>query len=161
MPTETCSVGFPATEKISMTAYELFEKGRVLMDEGSTLAALVCFEKAGRIEKVRGMQSYLGLCLALERAQIQEGIRLCNEAIEEEPDAPVHYLHLGKIYHKAGKKNEAVETLRRGLSRGDSEGIRQMLEDLGIRKKPLIPFLSRNHFLNKYTGLLLRMLRLR
>lgn len=131
------------------------------MDEGNTLAALACFEKAGGIERVRGIQSYLGLCLAVERAQIQEGIRLCREAIEEEPGAPVHYLHLGKVYIKAGRKNEAVQTLRTGLSQGDSDGIRKMLEDLGLRKKPFFPFLSRKHFLNKYTGLLLRILRLR
>jgi tetratricopeptide (TPR) repeat protein len=151
----------PAPEKISMTANELFEKGREFMDEGNTLAALACFEKAGGGAKVRGMQSYLGLCLAMERAQIREGIRLCREAIEEEPDVPVHYLHLGKVYIKAGRKDEAVVTLRRGLSQGDSEGIKKMLEDLGIRRRPFFPFLSRNHFLNKYTGLLLRRVRVR
>ena len=161
MRSETCSAGLPAKEELSMTANELFENGRELLDEGKSLAALVCFEKAISIRRIRGMQSYLGLCLALERAQIREGIRLCHEAIGEEPEVPVHYLHLGKIYLKAGRKEEAVEMLRRGLAQGDSEGIRKMLDDLGIRKKSLFPFLSRNHFLNKYTGLLFRMLRLR
>jgi hypothetical protein len=35
------------------------------------------------------------------------------------------------------------------------------LENLGVRKKPLIPFLPRSNFVNKYAGLLLHRLKLR
>jgi hypothetical protein len=62
-------------------AKELFEKGRALLKENNTLAALSCFEKAYDKAKLPGIQSYLGLCLAVERGQVKDGIALCREAI--------------------------------------------------------------------------------
>ena len=86
---------------------------------------------------------------------------LCNEAILQEPVNPVHYLNLGKIYQKAGKRVDAIETFRKGLSFGDNQEIKRILDKLGTRKKPLLPFLPRNNFLNKYTGLMMHRLKLR
>ncbi len=131
------------------------------MREDNALAALSCFEKACSMEDVAVIRSYLGLCLAIERGQVREGIVLCNDAIAGDRDNPVHYFHLGKIYLREKRKAEAIEIFRQGLSRGDSEEIRSMLETLGTRKKPLFSFLPRNHFLNKYAGKILRILRLR
>lgn len=86
---------------------------------------------------------------------------MCHDSLEREPDNPLHYLNLGRIYLKADRKTEALEVLRRGLSHGDNQEIKQILEILGKRKKPIIPFLPRNHFLNKYIGLTLSRLQLR
>lgn len=148
-------------EKRVMKAHELFEKGREFLNDDNTLAALACFEKAYSMEKLPGIQSYMGICVALERGQIKEGIQLCNDAIAEDPGNPVPYLHLGKIHIKAGKKDEAIAIMRKGLSFGDSEEIRKILDDLGTRRKPFFPFLSRKNVLNKYAGLLRSMLRIR
>jgi tetratricopeptide (TPR) repeat protein len=142
-------------------AEELFEKGQALLKENNTLAALSCFEKAYRRAKLPGIQSYLGLCLAVERGQVKEGIALCRKAIEVDTGNPVHYLHFGKIYLREKRRAEAIEIFREGLSFGDNAEIRHILDILGTRKKPLFPFLPRNHFLNKYSGKLLRLLRLR
>ncbi len=146
---------------LTSTAEELFEKGRALLSEDNTLAALSCFEKVYRTEESARIRSYLGLCLAIERGQISEGIALCKDAIAEDTDNPVHYFHLGRIYLREKRKAEAIEIFRQGLARGDSAEIRSMLENLCIRKKPVLPFLQRNHPLNKYTGKILRFLRLR
>jgi tetratricopeptide (TPR) repeat protein len=142
-------------------AKELFEKGRALLKENNTLAALSCFEKAYDKAKLPAIQSYLGLCLAVERGQVKDGIALCREAIERDAENSVHYLNLGRIYLRERKRAEAIALFRKGLAFGDNEEIRQMLDSLGTRKRPLFPFLSRNHFLNKYSGKLLRLLRLR
>jgi tetratricopeptide (TPR) repeat protein len=142
-------------------AKEFFEKGRAFLKEDNTLAALSCFEKAYSRAKLPGIQSYLGLCLAVERGQVKEGIALCREAIAGDAGNPVHYLHFGKIYLREKRREEAIELFRKGLSFGDNEEIRHILDTLGTRKKPLFPFLPRNHFLNKYSGKLLRLLRLR
>ncbi len=144
-----------------MTVSELFNKGCYYLRSNNTLAALSCFEKAYGFEKSPAVKSYLGLCLALERGQLKESIALCTEALSVEPDNPVHYLNLGKVYIKADKKSEAIETLRKGLSHGDNEEIRVVLDKLGTRMKPLFPFLRRSHILNKYAGMALRALRLR
>jgi tetratricopeptide (TPR) repeat protein len=142
-------------------AEELFEKGKAFLKENNTLAALSCFEKASEKEKLPGIQSYLGLCLAMERGQVTEGIALCHEAMEVDPANPAHYLHLGRIHLREKRRAEAIEIFRKGLSFEDNEDIRQMLDNLGTRKKPFFPFLSRKHLLNKYSGILLRLLRLR
>ncbi|MBI4684690.1 MAG: tetratricopeptide repeat protein [Nitrospirae bacterium] len=144
-----------------MTADELFEKGLALLKADDPLGALSCFEKAYNIKKTPQIQSYLAYCIAAERGKITEAIAMCHDSLEREPDNPLHYLNLGRIYLKADRKTEALEVLRRGLSHGDNQEIKQILEILGKRKKPIIPFLPRNHFLNKYIGLTLSRLQLR
>jgi tetratricopeptide (TPR) repeat protein len=144
-----------------LIADELFEKGKAFLKENNTLAALSCLEKAYSRKKLPGIESYLGLCLAVERGQTKEGIALCREAIAGDPKNPVHYLHLGRIHLRDKRREEAIATFREGLSFGDHDEIRHSLDTLGTRKKPLFPFLPRNNFLNKYFGILLRLLRLR
>jgi tetratricopeptide (TPR) repeat protein len=148
-----------------MKADEIFQKGLSLLREDNTLAALACFEKAYEIEKTPKVQSYVGLCISIERGQIREAIRLCEDAVAEEPDDPSHYLNLGRVYLNAGRKADGLEVLRsgtnKGLSFGENAEIRLLLDQLGSRKKPVFAFLPRSHFLNKYTGLLLHYLGLR
>lgn len=144
-----------------MTADELFEKGRALLNDNNPLAALVFFEKAYALKKTPAIQSFLGMCIALERGKISCGLMLCNNAITVEPENPVHYLNLGKIYLKAGTRADAIETFRKGISFGDNAEIKRILDNLGPRKKPVFPFLPRNSFLNKYTGLMMHRLKLR
>ncbi len=142
-------------------ADELFSDGLRLLDEANILAALACFEKAYVLEKAPRTQSYLAYCIATERGQITEALSLCRAAINTEPNNPEHYLNLGRIYLKARRKEEAIAELRRGLSFGDNQVIKGILEGLGLRKKPLFPFLPRSNFLNKYTGIILERLRSR
>lgn len=144
-----------------MTADELFEKGTALLNDNTPLAALAFFEKAYNIKKTPSIQSYLGMCIALERGKITYGCMLCDEAILQEPGNPVHYLNLGRIYQKAGKRVDAIETFRKGLSFGDNQEIKQILDNMGTRKKLVFPFLPRNNFMNKYTGLMMHRLKLR
>ena len=144
-----------------MTADELFEKGTALLNDNNPLTALAFFEKAYNIKKTPAIQSFLGMCIALERGKISYGLMLCNNAITVEPENPVHYLNLGKIYLKAGKRADAIETFRKGLSFGDNAEIKRILDKLGTRKKTVFPFLPRNNFLNKYTGLMMHRLKLR
>lgn len=141
-----------------MTADELFEKGLALLKDDNPLSALAYFEKAYNLKKTPEIQSYLGFCIATERGKVTEGIALCENAMARESDNPVHYLNLGRVYLKANRKTEAIETLRKGLSFGDNLEIRLVLDGLGTRRKPVFPFLPRSNFLNKYIGLLLNRL---
>ena len=140
---------------------DLFEKGVQFLRESNSLGALACFEKAYLSEKTPKIQSYLGYCIAAQRGQIAETLKLCAGAIEADPGTPEHYLNLGRVYLRAKRKDEAIAALRKGLSAGDNSEIRALLEDLGTRKRPLFPFLPRRHFLNKYGGIILHRLRLR
>lgn len=140
---------------------ELVEKGVAYLNDNNRLAALACFDKAFVIGKSPELLSYLSYCIAAERGQIYEALKLCNDALSQEPDNPVHYLNLGRIYLHAGKKKEALLILRKGLTFGENRTLRSILEKIGTRGKPVFPFLPRNSFLNKYIGLLLHRLKLR
>jgi tetratricopeptide (TPR) repeat protein len=142
-------------------AEELLNKGIALLKNGETLNALSCFEKSFGLRGDPKCQSYLGAMIAVERGQIKEAVSLCEDAIAKNPEDPVGYLNLGRVYLKAGRKQEAIETVRKGLGFGKSEEAVSFLNSLGTRKRPIIPFLSRGNFLNKYMGLVLYRLGLR
>ena len=144
-----------------ISADEYFKNGLQLLGEANLLGALACFEKANIREKSPLTQSYLGYCIAIERGQIAEALKLCRAAIEADPHNPVHCLNLGRVYLKAKRKDEAIAELRRGLSLGDNQEIKALLEALGLRREPVFPFLSRNNLLNRYVGLILSRFRLR
>jgi len=139
----------------------LFQRGIALLRENNPLGALACFEKAYSMEKTPAIMSCLGLCIATERGGISEAIKLCGEAIETEPGNPLHYLNLGKVYLKAGRKTDCLDVLRKGLSSGDDPEIFALLESIGMRKPAIFSFVPRGHFLNRYAGLIMSRLRLR
>ena len=144
------------------TSYsELIEEGIAFLNENNRLAALSSFEKARAKNESPLLQSYLAYCIAIERGQIQKAFELCNKALAREPENPVHYLNLGRLQMHVGDKNEALTTLRKGLSHGEEPEIRVILENYGTRGKPIFPFLPRNSFLNKYIGMILHLLKLR
>ena len=98
------------------------------------------------------LSSY-GYSLAMGENGVDEGTLLCIRALKLEPDNPAFYLNLGRIYRKAGKKASAIKILRRGLmSDKRNKEIHFELERLGIRRRPIIPFLSRSHPLNRFLG---------
>jgi tetratricopeptide (TPR) repeat protein len=140
---------------------ELIEKGIDFLNNDNRLAALSCFDRAFAIGNSPELLSYLSYCIATERGQIHEALKLCNDALSQEPDNPVHYLNLGRIYLHAGKKEDALLTLRKGLSFGENHTIKSILEKIGTRRKPVFRFLPRDSFINKYAGLLLHRLKLR
>jgi tetratricopeptide (TPR) repeat protein len=140
---------------------ELSAKGVDAIDKRNWLAALACFEKLVQLDGNPVNSSYLAACMAKERGQFGKAVLLCREAIEKEPENPVHYLNLGRVYLFQGQREEAVKTFREGLSHNMEPDIIEELNRLGMRKKPVIPFLTRNNPLNKFLGKAMKMLKLR
>jgi len=97
--------------------------------------------------------SLLGLSLARNKGDFFQSIALCREAIRRDPEDPLHYLHLGKIYLLARKKHLALHTFRKGLKYGDHRGLIREIERLGFRHPPVFPFLGRKHPLNRFAGI--------
>jgi len=142
-------------------AQELLRKGLEFLEQGETLHALPLIEKSFEMEKSPTSRSYVGLLRAIERGQISEGLALCTQAIDEDSENPLFYFNLGRVLYKADMKKEAIDTVRKGLSRGSNEEAQAWLDDLGIRRKPVFPFLNRKNFLNKYLGIIFNKLGLR
>ncbi len=142
-------------------AEKLFTKGVEAIKNGNVVSALVFFEKATRLDNNPTNRSYLAFCIARERGQFKKAISLCEEALNEEPENPVHYLNLGRLYILAGQKTEAMRLLREGLTHEENREIVDELIGLGMRKPPVLPLLKRQNPLNRYLGIILTRLGLR
>jgi tetratricopeptide (TPR) repeat protein len=110
--------------------------------------------------------SYYGCLLVLVEKKYRMGIETCLKALEklrikgsfdEEVYYPVFYYNLGRAYAAAGKRKEALDVLKTGLSYDQwNNEIRNELRSLGMRReKPPIPFLDRSNPLNMYIGIML------
>jgi tetratricopeptide (TPR) repeat protein len=109
--------------------------------------------------------SYYGYLEALVHKNYTHGITTCLKAREIVLEKaisgrdffnPVLYLNLGRVYLAAGNKEDAFEALRMGLIFGnENEDLLCELRELGMRKKPVVPFLQRSNPVNKYLGKLL------
>jgi tetratricopeptide (TPR) repeat protein len=142
-------------------AQKEFDRAQQELDRNNVLAALSCLERALRIWDDPLWHSRLGFCIAKQRGQLTRAFELCRGAIEHDPDNPLHYLYLGKVYLLTGNTYEALQAFRRGRTLGNCPEIERMLESIGTRKRPAIPLLSRDNLLNKYLGIILGRLGLR
>lgn len=97
--------------------------------------------------------SYLGYGIALRQRRIREGLRLCQHAVKLEFFQPENYLNLARTYLLAENRRKAYEAVSKGLQmdRGH-KGLRTLLQRMGARRKPVLPFLSRNNLVNRILG---------
>lgn len=132
----------------------LYERGRERLLGGHHREALACFEEVLRLEPgdARAL-SHRGLCLALFEGRMDEGIADCRRAVDLEFYRADHYLNLGRALLSAGRKREAVQALRQGRTVDPKHPlIQREIEALGVRRRPVLGFLPRGHFLNRYLG---------
>jgi hypothetical protein len=108
-------------------------------------------EEAGTLPGI--FYSYLGYGIARKEKRIQEGLRLCRHSIEVEFFQAENYLNLARTCLLARDRKGAVKAVRAGLKidRGHRELI-AFYRELGIRSRPVLPFLSRDNFLNQILG---------
>jgi tetratricopeptide (TPR) repeat protein len=97
--------------------------------------------------------SYYGLCLVALQRDPERGLRYCKRAVDEQGSRPAFYWNLGKAYLFLKKKPEAIAAFQHGLELDDDPRLLTALKRLGTRNLPMIPFLPRHNFLNRYLGL--------
>lgn len=139
----------------------LLKEGIAALDAGNTGLALQRLESAADLDENPEVLSHLAFCIARERKDYPRAEALCLEAIDEEPWNSTHYLNLGRIRLLEGRKEEAIRVFRDGLLRDANPAIKAAIDSLGVRKYPVIPSLPREHFLNKYLGKFLAVMKLR
>ena len=142
-------------------AQKEFNQAQLELDRNNVLAALASLERALDIWDDPLWHSRLGFCIAKERGQLTRAYELCRAAIERDPENPIHYLYLGKVYLVAGNTFEALLAFREGMTHGSNKELERILESIGTRKSPVLSFLSRDNLLNKYLGIILGHLNLR
>jgi len=136
-------------------AQKEFVRAQQELDQNNVLAALACLERALSIWDDPLWYSRLGFCIAKQRGQVTRALELCLTAIEHDPENFLHYLYLGKVYLVAGNISDAITAFRQGMILGGSPELERMLDTIGVRKPPVISFLSRDKLMNKFLGIIL------
>ncbi len=140
-----------------------FEKGLEAVERREFVEALVYFEASMQLVQRTSAAppmkylSYYGLCLAMANGRLSEAMEICEQAVEAEFYNPDLYLNLGKVYLKAGDRSRAFGTLVRGFQLNPRHpGLVRAIRRLGLRRRPTVRFLARNHLVNRLLGRLLR-----
>lgn len=141
-------------------AEDSFQKGLAAFEAGRGREAMAFFEAAIELERKLGngppqarYLSLYGLCLGTVARERRKGVQFCREALGLERYNPDMYCNLGRVLLAAGRRKEAHDTLRRGLGlQPDHQEIIRALKEMGLRRRPALPFLSRANPLNVYLG---------
>lgn len=131
------------------------EKIEVALGEariGSSLIALIELEELIRQSNHPQVMGWLGYCLAKEKQDFSRALVLCTSAVDSAPDNSDLYLALGRVYHLAGRRYQALTTLRKGLKMGRNDLIVKEMHDMGVRKDPVFRFLDRENMVNIVAG---------
>jgi tetratricopeptide (TPR) repeat protein len=80
---------------------------------------------------------------------------MCRQALEEDPDNPLIYLNVGRIYLAAGYETRAIRAFRKGVTLEPHPLLLRKLGVLVPRRRPIVPFLDRANPVNVITGKLL------
>lgn len=139
----------------------LYNRGVELLQKGDRLRAFSMFEMAFEIKPTPECRSFLGMLTATERGLVKQGMDLCQTSISDEPANPLHYLNLSKLLYAVERKGEAVDVVLKAREVGDSPELDLWLRKVGVRKRPVFPFLARSNPLNRFFGLMLKRIGLR
>jgi len=97
--------------------------------------------------------SYLGYGIARYQDRVEEGLKLCQHSIKVEFYQPENYVNLARTYLLSNDRSGVVRTVRSGLKIDpQNPELLELYNDLGIRKLPVLSFLSRSNPINRFLG---------
>ena len=133
---------------------EILCRGRALLAEGDPEAAMQQLRPAFEEHPAHAqLRSHYGLALGLARQRYHEALQLCQSAVKQEYFEPAHYLNVARLNLAYGFKSEALRYVRRAqMIDPASPEVASLLEQLGLRSRPVLPFLPRPHLLNRWLG---------
>lgn len=134
----------------------LLEKGEKLHGQGLLEDAHGAFGKAHRRRPSDARcQSWYGLTLILVEKNSNLGVRYCEEAVFRGAgaDDPVCWVNLGRAFAALGYRDRAVRAFQKGLALSpEHAGLRAEMDQLGIRREPVLRFLDRGNPINRVLG---------
>ncbi len=145
---------------LNREAEDSFEKGYSALEKNDWRAATAFFEAALMLEKKltpktpqARYRSYYGLCIGLAKKRHHEAIKLCQSAIQLEQYNPDLHWNLGRVLYDAGRRRQAFHVFVRGVKQQPGhQGLVGEIKRMGLRKKAVLPFLSRKNPINKTLG---------
>ena len=142
----------------------LCERGVELCRRGQWqegLSDLACLEH-GKV--IRGVPSacyaYLGYGLARYRKKIPEGVKLCRMAVRMELYQTENFALLARACMLSERyRRLAYAAVREGLAIDPSSPeLRALHRELGVRRQPVLPFLTRSNPINRVLGFMRHLL---
>lgn len=121
--------------------------------EGYDLLTRLAQAVEGRKKLPSIFYSYLGVAMARCEGRKRDGLELCRHAVQLQPRQVENHLNLASLYVMSGRRGLAIQSLRRGLRINPRHArLLEFEQELGVRRTPVFPFLSRSSVLNKWTG---------
>jgi tetratricopeptide (TPR) repeat protein len=133
---------------------DVFLRGLGLFHRDAYPEALVCFQAVHEADPDHSRaRSYLGVCVGVCDRRFEEAVALCTSAAKQEFFNPEVYLNLARVHLHFGFKTAGRRFLLRGqmIDPANAE-IATALEQLGARLDPVLRFLPRRHFINRWLG---------
>lgn len=131
-----------------------FKQGIQLLQEGYPTEAHERFHRAVELDKQNAYYlSFLGVSEARGQRAWASATTHCKTAIRLKRNEAQFYLNLAEVYLSANRRDDAIATLDNGLIYlSDDPRIRRARARLGKRRSSVLPFLEREHFLNRSLG---------
>ena len=131
-----------------------FKQGLSLLRNGRSAEAIEYLRHAAQLEQQNPLYlSFLGVSIARAQRKWATAVKLCETGLSLRRTEAQLYLNLAEVYVSAGRRDDAVAVLDRGLVyfRADAR-INRARANLGRRCSPVLSFLERGHFLNRNLG---------
>ena len=87
------------------------------------------------------------------KAAVRDGLKLCEHAVKIQYYEPDNHLNLARVQLMTSDRKAAVASIARGLKLDPNHrGLKELRVEIGVRRRPVIPFLSRNNLFNQVFG---------
>lgn len=139
--------------KETFESRDIFSKAKTSLKRGDYQHASALLHEALKISPENPEYlSHLGLCIGIQ-GNLIAGVQMCSKAIKMSPNIPILHVNLGRLLLEQGQRKEARESLMRAYKLDNTNAPAALeLSRMGVRRKPVLPFLKRNHPLNIYCG---------
>ena len=139
---------------VQVECFQEFRAGLSLLRGGDADKALPHLKSAFEGEPANPFYiSYMGVAIAATEQKWAEAEELCRSAIRMSRRQAQLYLNLAEVYVGADRKQDAADTLVRGLRYAPHDRrLKLSLDRLAIRRPPVLRFLPRTHSINRNLG---------
>ncbi len=139
---------------IRTEAFSEFKQALTRLRDNDPDRALAHMRRAVELEGQNPFYlSYLGVLKTRVERKWTEAEQLCQAALRMKHDDAQLYVNLAEVYVAAGRSEDAVETLYRGLKNAPRDPrLHSALGKIVSRRPPVISFLPRQSFLNRKLG---------
>src|ERR1700732_1322122 len=131
-----------------------FREGVELLKNEYPEKALVKLRRAFESDKHNPYYiSFLGLSIARAQRKWDQASELCEIAVQLKPKEIQFHLNLGAVYASSGLREKAFDKLDDALKLfGEDARLKRARSKVENRRTPLLPFISRDHFMNRKLG---------